>query len=77
MESPADKSERSFENSYIINSLLDVDFYKFAMGQLIFHKYAETPVNYAFKNRTLNISLADIIKSESSLAYLSFPERMK
>lgn len=64
MESPADKSERSFENSYIVNSLLDVDFYKFAMGQLIFHKYTETPVNYAFKNRTINIPLADIIKEK-------------
>lgn len=36
----------------IIRSLLDMDFYKFTMGQLVFLQYPHIPVRYAFKNRT-------------------------
>ncbi|HBM45968.1 MAG: Nicotinate phosphoribosyltransferase [Parcubacteria group bacterium GW2011_GWF2_38_76] len=43
----------------IIKSLLDVDFYKFTMGQLVFNKYPDTVITYAFKNRTKGIRLAD------------------
>lgn len=45
----------------IITSLLDTDFYKFTMGLLVFLKYPNVPVTYAFKNRTTSISLVDII----------------
>ncbi|PIS16957.1 MAG: nicotinate phosphoribosyltransferase [Candidatus Portnoybacteria bacterium CG09_land_8_20_14_0_10_44_13] len=45
----------------IIQSLLDTDFYKLMMGQLVFKLYADIPVKYAFKNRTKDIRLADII----------------
>jgi nicotinate phosphoribosyltransferase len=45
----------------IITSLLDIDFYKFTMGQLVFHRSPEVPVKYAFKNRTSGVRLTDFI----------------
>lgn len=48
----------------IIRSLLDIDFYKFTMGQLVFHKYADVPVRYAFKNRTASVRLPDFVGEE-------------
>lgn len=48
----------------IIQSLLDTDFYKFTMGQLVFHRYPYVPVKYAFTNRTKSVLLADFISEE-------------
>ena len=48
----------------IINSLLDLDFYKFTMGQLIFAKHADTPVSFKFNNRSTLVPLAKIIPIE-------------
>lgn len=48
----------------IINSLMDVDFYKFTMGQLIFAKHKDVPVRSKFKNRTAGVSLPKIIPIE-------------
>ncbi len=45
----------------IIRSLLDVDFYKFTMGQVVFKKYADVPVRYALKCRTKGARLATYI----------------
>ena len=41
----------------IIHSLLDVDFYKFTMGQLVFHQYPDTVVKYRFVCRNKEINL--------------------
>ena len=49
----------------IINSLMDVDFYKFTMGQLIFLKHPNVPVKFKFKNRTNSVQLAKIIPIEA------------
>ena len=46
---------------WIINSLLDSDFYKFTMGQVIFKYYKNIPVTMGFKNRTTSIDLPDFI----------------
>lgn len=46
------------DESPIITSLLDIDFYKFTMGQLAFKRYPDVPVTYAFKNRTKRVCLA-------------------
>ncbi len=51
-------------NEPIITSLLDVDFYKFTMGQLVFKNHPDVPVKYAFKNRTASVKLAEIIHEE-------------
>lgn len=48
----------------IIKSLLDVDFYKFTMGQLAFLKYPDIGVEYTFKCRNKLLRLADFIKYE-------------
>lgn len=45
----------------IVESLLDIDLYKLTMGQVVLHKYPDTPVKYAFKNRTTKVRLADFI----------------
>lgn len=36
----------------IVRSRLEPDFYKFTMGQLIWRKYCQVPVTFAFRNRT-------------------------
>ena len=48
----------------IITSLLDTDFYKLTMGQVVYHRYPDVPVKYAFTNRTKHIRLADIISEK-------------
>ncbi len=45
----------------IITSLLDTDFYKFTMGLLVFLKYKNVPVEYAFKNRSTVVALVEYI----------------
>ena len=50
--------------SNIINSLLDTDFYKFTMGQVVWNKWRDVPVRYAFINRTKNVRLGDSIREE-------------
>ena len=48
-------------SGYIIESLLDLDFYKPVMGQFVFHRFRETPVEYALNNRTKNVQLSKVI----------------
>jgi len=49
------------ESGSIIQSLLDIDFYKFTMGQKAFNIYPKVLVRYAFTNRTKKVPLAKII----------------
>jgi len=49
----------------IINSLLDLDYYKLSMMQLAFLKHRNVTVEYAFKNRTSDILLPSIINQEA------------
>lgn len=48
----------------IVQSLLDTDFYKFTMGQFVFHRYADVPVKYAMKNRTSDVYLPMFVSEE-------------
>lgn len=50
--------------NWIINSLLDTDFYKFTMGQLVFLKYRNVPIRTAFVCRTKNVWISDFIDIE-------------
>ena len=52
---------RDRANGFIINSLLDVDFYKFTMGQFAYLNNRETQVTYKLINRTVNVRLAEHI----------------
>jgi nicotinate phosphoribosyltransferase len=45
----------------LIDSLLDVDFYKDTMGQAIFHRHRTVPVKLAFKNRHTHVRLAECL----------------
>ena len=53
---------RRFDNNeYAIETPMDIDFYKFTMGQVIFHNYKDVPVKFAFKNRTKDVKLGEVI----------------
>ncbi len=49
----------------IIPSLLDIDSYKFTMGQLVYQKYPSVPVRYGLRNRTKTVNLAEVIPIEA------------
>lgn len=49
---------------HIIESILDIDFYKFTMGNLVFQLYPDVEVTYALTNRSKDIHLADYIDED-------------
>jgi nicotinate phosphoribosyltransferase len=65
------------DTGYIIESLLDTDFYKFTMGQVIFDKYPDVPVTYSFKNRTADICLAHHISEVDFRAELDHVQGLR
>jgi nicotinate phosphoribosyltransferase len=63
----------------IINSLLDQDFYKFSMGQVVLHRFPHFEVKYRFKCRNANIRwtrkmVDDIILELTDFCSLRFTE---
>ncbi len=46
---------------FVLNSLDDIDFYKFAMGQLIQKDFPDVPVTFGFKNRTKSVRIGKSI----------------
>jgi nicotinate phosphoribosyltransferase len=65
------------DTGHIIESLLDTDFYKFTMGQIVFEKYPGVPVTYSFKNRTAHISLAPHIRESDVRAELEHVRNLR
>lgn len=69
-----DFSKRAFDHSYhidpIVRSLLDTDFYKLLMLQLIWKKHYHTRVSFAVTNRTKAVRLADVVAIEDLRAQL-------
>ncbi|MBI1888736.1 MAG: nicotinate phosphoribosyltransferase [Candidatus Spechtbacteria bacterium] len=61
----------------LVTLLLDTDFYKFTMGQVVFHRYPNIPVRYAFKNRTRSIHLADFIKERELRSQLDYARTLR
>lgn len=45
----------------IIQSLLEPDFYKFTMGQLIWRKYGTVDTTFSFRNRTTKVRLGRVL----------------
>lgn len=43
----------------IINSLLDTDLYKLTMGHTVYHRFPKARAEYAFRNRTKGVRLAE------------------
>lgn len=54
----------------IVRSLLDSDYYKFSMQQLIFSLHREVTATFALTNRTTTIRLADVIDERELRAQL-------
>jgi len=45
----------------IVRSLLDLDFYKLTMAQLVWRRFGDWPVVYGLTNRTKKVRLADVV----------------
>lgn len=64
----------------IIQSLLDIDFYKLTMAQVAWKHFRDVPVVYGFKNRTNSIALAkhieekDLIREFEAVKELRFTD---
>lgn len=59
----------------IISSLLDMDFYKFTMGQVVWKHFTDMPVAYGFRNRTgkpLRIAEVDLRRELDFVRRLRF-----
>jgi nicotinate phosphoribosyltransferase len=54
----------------IVRSLLDTDFYKLLMLQLIWKHYYDVPVTFSLINRTKSVRLADSIEAQELKAQL-------
>lgn len=69
-----DFSKRAFDHSYhidpIVRSLLDTDFYKLLMLQVIWKKHYHTRVTFSVTNRTKSVRLADTISIDVLRAHL-------
>jgi nicotinate phosphoribosyltransferase len=61
----------------IIESLLDLDFYKFTMGQLVFLKYRDVPVVYSLVNRTRSVRLAEFVDAGELREELDHVRRLR
>jgi nicotinate phosphoribosyltransferase len=61
MDFAARQYNHNFRMDPIVRSLMDNDFYKFLMGQLISQKHPNVTVSFALTNRTKDVRLADII----------------
>jgi len=69
-----DLAKRAFDQSFhidpIVRSLLDTDFYKLLMGQLIYERFPDVQVTFGLTNRTRSVRLADLIPEEELRAQL-------
>jgi nicotinate phosphoribosyltransferase len=69
-----DFARRAHDHNYridpIVRSLLDSDFYKFLMGQIIWELYPNDKVTLAVTNRTKAIRIADMIDVDELRAQL-------
>lgn len=57
-------------NNWIVNSLLEADFYNFTMGQFVYRHYPRVKVTYVLRCRTKNVHLGKIINLERLRAEL-------
>ncbi|OGZ28125.1 MAG: nicotinate phosphoribosyltransferase [Candidatus Niyogibacteria bacterium RIFCSPHIGHO2_01_FULL_45_28] len=61
----------------IINSLMDVDFYKLTMGQLIWRYYPDVNVTFELMNRTKKIRVADLIDMDELVRQLDHARSLR
>lgn len=65
------------EREPIIRSLLDTDFYKFTMGQVVYRRYPDVPVRYALTNRTTAIQIAHFVPESDLRRELDYARELK
>ena len=69
-----DIATRTYDHGWrldpIVRSLLDTDFYKLLMLQLIWRRHAETQATFALINRTTSVRLAELIDEAELRAQL-------
>lgn len=65
------------DDRWIIQSLLDVDFYKFTMGNFIWKFYRDVNVTFGLKNRTSRIRLAEIVDHDELVAQLDHVRQLR
>lgn len=70
-------SDRNWKLDPIIRTLMDTDFYKLLMQQMIFEKFPDTKVTFTLKNRTGDVRLADIIPEEELRAQLDHARTLR
>lgn len=75
-----DIAQRVYNHTYkidpVIRTLMDTDFYKFLMGNMIFQKYKDVPVTFSLKNRS-PVRLADIISEDELRAQLDHTRTLR
>jgi nicotinate phosphoribosyltransferase len=69
--------EKMKTNKPIIESLLDLDYYKLTMLRFIFRYYRGVPVKFSFTNRTKSIRIADTVDERELRAELSHVETLR
>jgi nicotinate phosphoribosyltransferase len=69
-----DIATRAYNHSFridpIVRTLLDTDFYKLLMVQMIWLLHRETRVTFSLINRSTNVRLADVVRREDLVAQL-------
>lgn len=65
------------EKNRIINSLLDIDYYKLSMAQLAFLRFREAQSVFAFKNRTKSVRIADCVDEKELRAEMDHVRKIK
>lgn len=76
-----DLATRAHDHSYridpICRSLLDTDFYKFLMLQLIWARHRDVPVTFSLINRTRTVRLAEIVAEPELRAQLDHARTLR
>ena len=71
-----DLATRAYNHNWrmdpIVRSLLDTDFYKLMMGQLIFEQYRDVRVKFQVTNRSIWFNLASYISYEELIEQLEY-----
>jgi nicotinate phosphoribosyltransferase len=69
--------DHSFRVDPIVRTLLDTDFYKLLMLQMIWKRNLQTQVTFALTNRATEIRLADLIEVRELVAQLDHARSLK
>lgn len=79
MDMLADFVERQQRNAFDppVRSLMDIDFYKFTMGQNIYKNYPDVQATFELINRDSNIPLAEIVSQKEIIDYLDYARSLK